>query len=248
MLGSWWEVVTNRRFVAFALFCSAELARFNQLYLTLPLEAERVTGSAAAVSAVFLVYTVAAIAGQVRITAWCRARWSAGTSVAVGLAVQGAGFLPLMISSPLLATDVGAGSVWAAALAAIPVLIGTLVFAVGMMIAFPFVMALLPVVDSERLTGTYYGVFYMVSAITAGAVSWLAGGLVDLTDSAWRWSPGAALLAVGLAAATGIAIMRRRAHSTRPGSVSQLEAQNVDTAAPVVGTARCAESPRRSHS
>ncbi|MGH3973131.1 MAG: MFS transporter [Pseudonocardiaceae bacterium] len=111
VLGSWGEVVTNRRFVAFALFCSVELALFNQLYLALPVEAERVTGSGASVSAVFLLYTVAAIAVQVRITAWCRARWSAGTSVAVGLAVQGAGFLPLMISSPWLDTDVGAGSV-----------------------------------------------------------------------------------------------------------------------------------------
>ncbi len=184
--------MTNRRFVAFALFCSAELALFNQLYLTLSLEAERVTGSGATVSAVFLLYTVAAIAAQVRITTWCRARWSAGTSVAVGLALQGAGFLPLMISAPWLDTDVGAGSVGAAALAAIPVLIGTLVFAVGMMIAFPFVMALLPVVGSERLTGTYYGVFYLVSAITAGVVSWIVGGLIDLTDPAWRWSPGAA--------------------------------------------------------
>lgn len=42
------------------------------------------------------------------------------------------------------------------------------------------------------------------------AVAWLAGGLIDLTDSAWHWTPGAALLTVGLAAATGIAIMQRK--------------------------------------
>ncbi|MGH3996913.1 MAG: hypothetical protein ACRDTJ_05560 [Pseudonocardiaceae bacterium] len=106
-------------------------------------------------------------------------------------------------------------------LAVLPVLIGTVVFAVGMMIAFPFVMALLPV-GSERLTGTYYGIFYLMSAITAGVVSWIAGGLIDLTDPAWRWSPGAALFAVGLAGATGIAIMQRRGALAANGAEGKL--------------------------
>jgi hypothetical protein len=78
VLGSWWEVVANRRFVALTLFASVQFALYNQLYLALPLEAQRVTGSLAAISAVFVVSTLIAIVTQVRLTTWCRSRWAPG--------------------------------------------------------------------------------------------------------------------------------------------------------------------------
>ncbi|MGH3934818.1 MAG: hypothetical protein ACRDS1_07575 [Pseudonocardiaceae bacterium] len=40
-------------------------------------------------------------------------------------------------------------------------------------------------------------------------------GKLELTDPALRWSPGAVLCAIGLAGASGIAIMQRRGLLTR---------------------------------
>ncbi|WP_214370626.1 MFS transporter [Pseudonocardia sp. H11422] len=168
VLGSWWEVATNRRFVAFTLFGSAYFALYNQLYLTFPLEAERVTGGVWSVSAVFVVSTVIGIACSVRLTRWCRARWPAGRCVAGGLVVMGAGFLPQLVSAPLTPPAAGIAAV-------LPVLAGTVIFTLGMAVTNPFVMDLLPVVGSERLAGTYYGFFYLVSAlVTAGCPRWSA--------------------------------------------------------------------------
>ncbi|WP_219418272.1 MFS transporter [Pseudonocardia nigra] len=201
VLGSWGEVLRNRRFLAFTLCGSAYFALYHQLYLLLPLEAERVTGSAAAVGAVFVVSTVVGIALQIPITAWCRARWSAGTAVAVGLTTMGAGFLPLLVAAPLTVAAAGWG-------AAVPVLAGTAVLTLGTAITNPFTMQLLPVVGSERLVGTYYGAFYGVSAIVTAAVAALVGALIDLPDA--RSAPAAVLLGVGLAGALGVAVLQRR--------------------------------------
>lgn len=204
MLASWWDVVRNRRFRAFTLFGSAYFALYNQIYLALPLEAQRVTGSELAVGAVFVVSTLVGIAGQVRLTAWCRDRWPPGTCVAVGLALMGIGFVPLAASAPFLPDGTGLA-------AAVPTLLGTVVFTVGMAITNPFTMQLLPVVGSERLVGTYYGFFALVAALITAAVTGLVGSLIDLAGTIGRAAPGIVLLAVGLAGAAGIAVMQRRA-------------------------------------
>lgn len=46
VMGSWGEVVSNRRFLLFALGGAGYFALFNQLYLVLPVEAQRVSGVA----------------------------------------------------------------------------------------------------------------------------------------------------------------------------------------------------------
>jgi Major Facilitator Superfamily len=205
VLGSWGTVVRNRRFVAFTLCCSAYFALYNQVYLVFPLEAQRVTGTPAAVGALFAVSTVVGIALYVRVAAWGGRHWSPGGCVAVGLALMGAGFVPVAVSALLLPAAAGL-----APAAALPVLAGAVVFTLGIALANPFTMQLLPVVGSERLIGTYYGFFYLVSALLAAAVSVAAGALLDLTGAGWRAAAPVALLAVGLAGAAGTALMQRR--------------------------------------
>lgn len=214
VLGSWREVTTNRRFLAFTLALSAYFGLYNQLYLTLPLEAQRVSGLSGSIAVVFAVSTVIGVFGQMRITNWCRQRWTAGRSVAVGLACMGLSFVPLMLSGPLLATrgpaDFGADWV-AVSVACLPVVVTTVLFTVGQAITNPFAMELLPIIGSERLAGTYYGFYYLVSSLVAAGVSWLVGALLDgSTDPALRWMPWLALLAVGLAGAAGSGAMERR--------------------------------------
>jgi hypothetical protein len=71
---------------------------------------------------------------------------------------------------------------------------------------------LLPVVGSERLLGTYYGFYYLVSALLAAAVSATAGALLDLGGPGWRAAAPLALLAMGIAGAVGTALMQRRGY------------------------------------
>jgi hypothetical protein len=205
VLGSWGTVVRNRRFVAFTLCGSAYLALYNQVYLVLPLEAQRVTGTPAVVGVLFAVSTVTGIVLYVRVAAWAGSRWPPGTCVAAGVALMGAGFVPVAISAPLLPTATGLTPA-----AALPVLAGAVVFTFGIALANPFTMQLLPVVGSERLIGTYYGFYYLVSAVVAAAISAAAGALLDVSGSAWRAAAPLALVAVGLAGAAGTALMQRR--------------------------------------
>ncbi|ASU80847.1 MFS transporter [Actinopolyspora erythraea] len=224
VLGSWREVVANRRFVAFTLSLSAYFALYNQLYLTIPLEIQRVSGLAGSIAVVFLVSTLIGVFGQVRITAWCRRRWSAGRSVSIGLVCMGSSFLPILLTNPLIPSRSAAeGGSWTAiALACLPVLLGTVLFTVGMAVTNPFAMELLPVVGSERLAGTYYGFYYLVSSIVAAAVSWLAGGLLDgFSGSALGWLPWLTLLLVGLAGGGGAALLQRRGLLARRSESNQ---------------------------
>ncbi len=120
--------------------------------------------------------------------------------------------------APLIPTGAGTGWITGAALAAAPVLLGTVVFTVGLVITYPFVMDLLPVVGSERLTGTYFGLFYLVSALITAAVAAMVGALIDLPGALLRATPAAALLLLGLTGALGIAAMQRRGQlDPRPG-------------------------------
>jgi hypothetical protein len=207
VLGSWGAVVRNRRFVAFTLCGSAYFALYNQVYLVFPLEAERVTGTPAAVGVLFAVSTVTGVALYVRVAAWGGRRWPPGTCVAVGLALMGAGFAPVAVSAPLLPAATGL-----APAAALPVLAGAVVFTLGIALANPFTMQLLPVVGSERLVGTYYGFYFLVSALVAAPVTVATGAMLDLAGPAWRAAAPTALLAVGLAGATGTLLMQRRGH------------------------------------
>jgi MFS family permease len=210
VLASWGEVLANGRFLAFTLAGSAYFTLVNQLYLALPLEAQRVTGRAGAVMVLFVVSTVIGIACQMPVTRWCRAQWSAGRATAVGLALMGASYLPLAIAAPLIPDAEGPLALERALLTGGPVLLGTVVFTVAVAIASPFVMELLPIVGSERLVGTYYGYFSLVSALIATGIGALVGALLDLTAPITRCLPFATLALTGVVGGVAIAAMDRR--------------------------------------
>jgi hypothetical protein len=73
-------------------------------------------------------------------------------------------------------------------------------------------MQLMPVVGSERLIGTYYGFYHLVSAVVAAAVSAAAGALLDVSGTGWGAAAPLALLALGVAGAAGTALMQHRGY------------------------------------
>jgi predicted MFS family arabinose efflux permease len=189
VLGDWRECLANRRFVAFTLALTGMFALQNQLYLVLPLQAQRATGSASAVALIFLVSTVATLGLQVRITRALSSWRARGPAIALGLAVMGSGFV---------ATAVADGVV--------PVLIATLLLSVGVMIAQPFVYELVPGFGRDDLAGTYFGMFYLASGVVAA----LANAAIGWTIGAAGWLTSPLCVAIGLTCAAGVALLHRR--------------------------------------
>jgi MFS family permease len=78
----WRLVLRNRWFVLFSIAMIGSYVLAFQIYLALPLEVRRLAGSGVAgnvgVAALFAASGLLTIAGQTRITAWCRNRWGPG--------------------------------------------------------------------------------------------------------------------------------------------------------------------------
>lgn len=201
VLGDWREVARNRRFLAFALAMTGMFTLENQLYLLLPEGAREATGWDGAVGVLFLTGTVTNLAFQLRITRRLkddragRARW-----IAVGLALMGLAFLPPLVT-------VGGGP----AVRLLPVLAGVLLLHAGVMVAQPFVMELIPAFGRAGLTGTYFGVFYVVSGIAAAAGSAAVGWAMDAGGGSGRpWLPWVCCAGFGLASAAAVGRLHRR--------------------------------------
>ncbi|WP_030244341.1 MULTISPECIES: MFS transporter [unclassified Streptomyces] len=192
VLGDWREVLGNRAFLAFALAMVGMFTLENQLYLLLPTGAREATGWDGAAGLVFLVGTVANLTLQLRITRSLKTRGSRGRWIAVGLVVMGLAFLPP-------AFDPGA----------VPVLAGALLLYVGIMVAQPFVMELIPGFGRPELTGTYFGIFYVVSGIAAALGNTAVGWAMDAGQHGTAWLPWVCCALFGLSSALGVAWLHR---------------------------------------
>lgn len=215
VFADWRRALTDRRFLAFTGALTGMFALQNQLYLVLPMHAERFTGSQASVSVIFLVSTAASLTLQVRITARVKDRWSRGRSIATGLAVMGSGFAVTAVAATLIppAQATGPGET---ALRLAPVLVTAFALSLGVMLAQPFVNELIPSFGGEGLSGTYFGVFYFASGITAAGGNALIGWISDLAGNQWPWLPSMLCVLIGTGSALAVAGLHRR-HGIGPG-------------------------------
>ncbi|MFJ7174859.1 MFS transporter [Streptomyces massasporeus] len=193
LLGDWREVLGNRAFLAFALAMVGMFTLENQLYLLLPDGARDATGWDGAAGIVFLVGTVANLALQLRITRTLKTRGSRGRWIVVGLTVMGLAFLPPALLPGL-----------------VPVLAGALLLYTGIMVAQPFVMELIPGFGRPGLTGTYFGIFYVVSGVAAAVGNAAVGWAMDTGEQGAAWLPWVCCALFGLASALGVARLHRR--------------------------------------
>ncbi|MFC7343647.1 MFS transporter [Saccharopolyspora griseoalba] len=209
VLADWRGVLADRRFLAFTGALTGLFALQNQLYLVLPMHAEHFTGTAVSVSVIFLVSTASSLLLQVRITRWCSTRWSRGRSITTGLAVMGGGFAVTAVAAALMPGSPATDPV-EIALRLAPVLVTALALSVGVMLAQPFVYELIPSFGPEQLSGTYFGVFYLVSGLTAAGGNALIGLATDLAPPGRPWLPSALCVAIGLTSALAVLAVHRR--------------------------------------
>ncbi|GAA4792598.1 MFS transporter [Streptomyces ziwulingensis] len=208
VLADWREVLGNRAFLAFALAMAGLFTLENQLYLLLPAGARQATGWDGAAGLVLLVATLAGLTFQLRLTRALAPRGDRVRWIATGLGLMALAFLP-----PALVADVsGAPDGPAdAALRVLPVLLGALLLHLGVMVAQPFVLELIPGFGRPELTGTRFGIFYAVSGVAAALGNAAVGWAMDTGERGGAgWLPWAGCALCGLASALGVARLRRR--------------------------------------
>ncbi|MGI5346938.1 MFS transporter [Streptomyces sp. CA-250714] len=206
VLADWREVLGNRAFLAFALAMVGMFTLENQLYLLLPDGARQATGWDGAAGIVFLTGTVANLALQLRLTRALKHRGHRARWIAAGLALMALAFLPPMAVAGSPGSPDGAAEV---VLRTLPVLLGALLLYLGIMIAQPFVMELIPGFGRPELTGTYYGIFYVVSGVAAAVGNTVVGWAMDTGEQGGGWLPWACCALFGLASVLGVAWLHR---------------------------------------
>ncbi|WP_308252208.1 MFS transporter [Pseudonocardia sp. KRD291] len=216
MLGQWREVASTRGFLPFSLAMIGSYVLTYQVYLALPLQARTIiadgSGSTIVVAAVFAVSGGVTIAAQMRVTAWCRARWGPDRSLSRGLAVLAAAFLPLLLAdlASMLAPRL-VGSLPGVVVAITALLASTAVLALGTAIVFPFEMDTIVALSRERLVATHYGFYNTVCGVGILLGNLGTGWAMDLARSAGLpAAPWAALMAVGGLSAVALASLYRR--------------------------------------
>ncbi|MFG1687194.1 MDR family MFS transporter [Nonomuraea sp. NPDC049269] len=198
VLRDWKQAFSDRAFLSFATAMIASYGLSYQMYLGLPLEVQRTGGGDRGVTALYALSALLGIAGQVRLTAWCAARWTRGQAIARGLALTGLAFAPMAVAVP---------APWSL----LPAVACAILLTLGTMIAFPFEMATIADMAGDRLIGTYYGVYNLLSGAGILTGNLLAGALVDVArSSGWANLPWLLLAAAGLASAAAVSRLERR--------------------------------------
>ncbi|MFC4467329.1 MDR family MFS transporter [Streptomyces xiangluensis] len=200
----WRTVAANRPFLLFAVAMSGSYILAFQVYLALPLRARELFGERTGVvtGAVFAVSALAALSGQLRLTAWAKQHLSGPTAIVYGLGVMGAAFLPLLPESYGVAAGVGGLTLCAALLAW------------GGALLYPFEMDTVVRLSGDRLVATYYGAYNTASGIAISLGNLAVGALFD---TGVRWLPWVVLVATGAACAGAVAYLDRAGHlAARP--------------------------------
>ncbi|MDX2295537.1 MULTISPECIES: MFS transporter [Streptomyces] len=185
--GQFRTVLGNRVFWLFSLAMTGSYVLSFQVYLALPLAA----GGTGVTTALFVVSALVALAGQLRITAWCAARLDRERSLVAGLALMGGAFL--------LPAVLGRG--------APALLLCAAVLAVANAVLYPYEMDTVVALSRGRWVATHYGLYNTVCGIGITLGNLGTGVLLDVTG--WTAAPWLALCGVGLACAAAVAALGR---------------------------------------
>ncbi|MGW3124064.1 MDR family MFS transporter [Streptomyces sp. NPDC001107] len=195
----WRTIAANKPFLLFAAAMSGSYLLAFQVYLALPLRARELFGerSGLVTGAIFAVSALAALSGQLKLTAWAKRNLPGPRAIAYGLVVMGAAFLPLLPGARDAVIGVCALTLCAALLAW------------GGALLYPFEMDTVVRLSGDRLVATYYGAYNTASGIAISLGNLAVG---TLFDTGVGWLPWAVLAATGLVCAGLVAWLHRAGH------------------------------------
>jgi MFS family permease len=207
ILDDWRIVVANRSFLWFAAAMIGSYVLSFQVYLALPLHAAVLAPhhETLVVAAVFVVFGLVAVGGQLRITRLFTARWGTGRSLMIGMIILAVSFVPLMI--------VPNNGRFGTIAAIVALLASAALLAVGSAAVFPFEMDTVVSLAGNRLVATHYGFYNTIVGVGILAGNLATGALLQAARNAGAdealWG-GLAL--VGLAAALALHRLDRSGH------------------------------------
>ncbi|MFJ9979421.1 MFS transporter [Streptomyces cyaneofuscatus] len=201
VIAQWRSVLANRPFLLFSGAMIGSYVLTFQVYLALPLAAGDALGANATkvTSGLFVVSASVAVAGQLRLTAWAKDRWSPHRALTAGLVCMGLAFAPLALAPRDLPVMVLTALVSAVVL-----------LAVGGAIVYPFEMDTVVVLCDNRLVATHYGLYNTVSGLGITLGNLAIGALWDFAQShGMAWLTWGALVTTGLGCAASVAALAR---------------------------------------
>ncbi|MFC6013042.1 MFS transporter [Nocardia lasii] len=224
-------VFTDRRFVAFALALMPMFALQSQIYFLFTLQAQDSAGpghGAGAVAALFVVETIAVVVLQVRVTAILGRRAERGPAMALGMALMGVAFLLPPLAARLVSHS--GNGLSGTVIRVAPVVAAAVVLGVGVMAVQPFVNEAIGRFAGHRLTGTYFGAFYLAAGVFTVLATSLTGAVLDRTGGPMSWPP--ALLCAGAGLLSAVAILRLHRRKLLPSAEGHVRADPVTAPAP----------------
>ncbi|WP_020135589.1 MDR family MFS transporter [Streptomyces sp. 351MFTsu5.1] len=159
----------NRRFLALCCAYGAYLLGYNQLYLALPEEVERATGSQSALAWLFALSSLLVVTAQLPVTRWAGTRLALRRSMAAGLLLIGAGFAVVAAARP---------ADWTGVRGLVPSAGFVVLLTLGQMLVAPAARAWVPDLAPEGRLGLYTGALSSVSGLIVLAGSSLTGSLL----------------------------------------------------------------------
>ncbi|MBP2328001.1 MFS family permease [Kibdelosporangium banguiense] len=157
----------NRRFLAVCTAYGAYLLAYNQLYLALPDEVQRVAGSQTSLAWLFALSSLLVVCAQLPVTRWVTDRLDLRRSMAAGLLLIAAGFAVVAATQH-------------AALGLAPAAAFVLLLTVGQMLVAPAARAWIPDLAETGRLGLYTGAMSSLSGLIVLAGSAATGTLLDL--------------------------------------------------------------------
>ncbi|MFD7767733.1 MDR family MFS transporter [Streptomyces sp. NPDC059787] len=163
-------VLRNRPFLGLCCAFGAYLLAYNQLYLALPVEVERVTGSQTALAWLFALSSLLVVTAQLPVTRWVGERLAMRRSMTAGLLLVATGFAVVAAARP-------AG--WSGTAGLVPAAGFVVLLTLGQMLVAPVARAWVPDLAEEGRLGLYTGALSSVSGLIVLLGSSATGTLLD---------------------------------------------------------------------
>ncbi|MFI5550302.1 MDR family MFS transporter [Streptomyces sp. NPDC051738] len=168
--GGMGKLLRNRRFLALCCAYGAYLLAYNQLYLALPDEVERATGSQTALAWLFALSSLLVVVAQLPVTHWVGERLTLRRSMVAGLLLISAGFAVVAVARP---------ADWTGTAGLLPAAGFVVLLTLGQMLVAPVARAWVPDLAEEGRLGLYTGALSSVSGLIVLLGSSATGTLLD---------------------------------------------------------------------
>ncbi|MER6093277.1 MDR family MFS transporter [Streptomyces bluensis] len=190
------SLTRNGRFLALCCAYGAYLLAYNQLYLILPEEVERTSGSQAPLAWLFALSSLLVVTTQLPVTRWAAHRLDLRRSMRAGLLLIAGGFLVVAATRP-------AG--WSGTGGLLPAAGFVVLLTLGQMLVAPAARAWVPDLAAEGRLGLYTGAMSSVSGLIVLIGSSATGFLLDT-----GLPPAVPWLVLATIPAASVALLPRR--------------------------------------